>query len=109
MVIMRVIIHMRIIITIIIIVIVRGSISKTHRHHLLLEEPKAKSEGGETAVVTKSDVDTAVLEFVAPLLFTDAHDLSVTFSLLQVIADKSPDAPGGGDVQVTVQLTFACK
>jgi len=44
-----------------------------------------------SAFSTKEEVDKAVLEFVAPLLFTDSHELSVALSQLTVTALSPKD------------------
>jgi len=69
----------------------------------------------QSATTSKEEMDRAVLAFVTPLIFSDAHALAVLFTQLRVTASKPKDKPdtievmikntgGVGKVNVTLDI-----
>jgi hypothetical protein len=71
----------------------RAAINSTFLHSILLPpEAEASSLTSASAPLTKEEVNKAVLQFAAPLLFTDSHELSILLDQLVITAlSPKPD------------------
>jgi hypothetical protein len=86
----------------------RVGINSKMLDHLLIAEksPEAAAAAAAkspTETSSKEELDEAVLEYVAPMLFDDVHDLKVLFTKLQVTAAPPPEGKDS-DIVLSVNM-----